>query len=213
MAESKTNKGTRIAILCVAVFMLVSTVALYASAIMGGSSTDTDSSDMSDEELAHLQEIYNEYAAKVEEQRVELSNQYFDKFSPYKSEVKAFNAASVTELKTRDILEGDGELVAEGTPYHAYYIGWLSDETIFDSSLNDTSLNSPVGGGDFIEGWTQGVLGMKIGGVREITIPSAMGYGETGSGEVIPANAPLRFIVMLIPSVEEVPIPEELLAY
>jgi FKBP-type peptidyl-prolyl cis-trans isomerase len=49
-----------------------------------------------------------------------------------------------------------------------------------------------------IEGWNQGVLGMKIGGVRELTIPAELAYGETGSGK-IPANSPIKFVLMTIP--------------
>ena len=49
---------------------------------------------------------------------------------------------------------------------------------------------------------------MKIGGVRELTIPSSQAYGETGSGDKIPANTPLKFVVMAIPPVEEIPTPQ-----
>ena len=54
---------------------------------------------------------------------------------------------------------------------------------------------------------------MKVGGVRELTIPSDMAYGETGSGEDIPANTPLKFVVMAIPPVEEIPLPQILKDY
>ncbi len=55
---------------------------------------------------------------------------------------------------------------------------------------------------------SKGVVGMKIGGVREITIPAAQAYGEAGSGEDIPANTPLKFILMIIPSPEKIAEPE-----
>ena len=64
-----------------------------------------------------------------------------------------------------------------------------------------------------IEGWQKGIVGMKIGGIRELTIPSDLAYGETGSGEDIPANTPLKFIVMAIPPVEEVEMPQVLKDY
>ena len=56
-----------------------------------------------------------------------------------------------------------------------------------------------------IEGWKKGLVGMKIGGVRELSIPSDLAYGKNGSGEKIPADTPLKFIVMAIPQPEEIP--------
>ena len=60
-----------------------------------------------------------------------------------------------------------------------------------------------------IQGWKDGIQGMKIGGIREISIPSALGYGDQDQGS-IPANSPLRFVVMLIPRVDDVEVPDEL---
>lgn len=59
-----------------------------------------------------------------------------------------------------------------------------------------------------IKGWSQGVIGMKIGGVRELTIPYDLAYGETGSGDKIPANTPLKFVIMLIEQPETIVQPE-----
>jgi hypothetical protein len=55
-----------------------------------------------------------------------------------------------------------------------------------------------------IVGWKQGVLGMNINGVRELSIPSSMAYGATGSGNNIPSNTPLKFVVMVIPKITEI---------
>jgi FKBP-type peptidyl-prolyl cis-trans isomerase len=210
-SEHKTKMGQRIAILSIAALLLLSTVALYVMIVLS-SNNDRKEAQLQQEEQAKLQLVYEEYQSKVDEQRLGLSSQYLDKFVGYKSEVKAYNAAAVTELGTRDLAIGDGEEIGESTEYSAYYIGWLPDETIFDSSLEegDISLKSPIAGGGLIDGWNQGVIGMKIGGVREITIPSELGYGEAGQGD-IPANSPLKFVVMVIPKVEEIPIPAELL--
>lgn len=214
--ENKTKKGQRVAIICIALFMLLSTAGLYISMmIMPGN--DKKDAEISAAEQAELQELLNEYSAKVEDQRLELSAKYKDKFSPYKSKVSGYNANNITELKTEDLLIGDGAEITEENAYNysAYYIGWLSDETIFDSSLNDDdSLKTPISGDiGLIEGWEEGVIGMKMGGVRLLTIPSDKGYGAVGSGESIPANAPLKFIVMVIPHVEEVEIPQKILDY
>jgi hypothetical protein len=67
-----------------------------------------------------------------------------------------------------------------------------------------------------IKGWTDGTVGMKVGGVRELTIPSDQAYGATGSGTNIPPNTPLKFVIMVIPTPETIPqaaIPPELLKY
>lgn len=194
--------------------MVGSTIALYMGIVLSYNSAST-TSQTDTEKQARLQELMSEYQTEVDAQAAALSAQYFDIFAPYKSEVKAFNAANITELKTTDLKIGDGTEITEGaTDYSAYYIGWLSDETIFDSSLNDpagpTALLSPLAGGQMIEGWNQGIIGMKIGGIREISIPSELAYGDQENG-TIPANSPLKFVIMLIPPAEEIPYSDELL--
>jgi FKBP-type peptidyl-prolyl cis-trans isomerase len=87
-------------------------------------------------------------------------------------------------------------------------------ETIFDSSFNmttdPTALKSPLNGSEnMIQGWLEGIEGMHIGGIREITIPSVLGYGENAQGS-IPANSPLKFIIMLIEKPEHVEVSDEL---
>ena len=79
-------------------------------------------------------------------------------------------------------------------PYLAYYIGWKSDESILDSSFDSydtpTGLKAPLNGSTgMIRGWLEGIIGMQIGGVREISIPADFAYGDSA----------LKFIVMLIP--------------
>ena len=204
-SELKTTTKTRIIIILVAIALLVSTIGLYMGIILSyNNSTSTSSVDP--EKEARFEELYAEYEQAIEEQSAELSEQYFDTFVSFKPEVKAFNAADVTEISTRDLLVGTGTEVTEGfTDYSAYYIGWLSDETIFDSSFNSntdpTQLTAPLAGGNMIEGWNQGIIGMKLGGVREITIPAELAYGDQEQGQ-IPANSPLKFIVMLIDPID-----------
>ena len=73
------------------------------------------------------------------------------------------------------------------------------DGTKFDSSLDRKQVFTfPLGGGQVIPGWDQGVVGMKVGGVRELIIPPALGYGDQGAGGVIPPGATLRFKVSLV---------------
>lgn len=204
--ELKTSKKMRVAIIAIAVLMLASTVALYMGIVLNYNNSSSSSSANSEKE-ARFEELYAEYDAKVKAQATELSGQYFETFKPYLANVKSFNAADVKEVKTKDLKVGTGTEITEGfTDYMAYYIGWLSDETIFDSSFdstdNPTSLGTPLAGGNMIEGWNQAIVGMKIGGIREISIPSELGYGDQENGN-IPANSPLKFVVMMIDPVEQ----------
>ena len=213
-----TSPRQRIVIVFIALLMLLSTFALYASIVLGsnGSSSSAETSALTAEEEARYQELLAEYQDKVNAQASELSSKYFDEFATFKSRVKSFNAADVTDVTWTDLKVGDGEEVnsEDFVEYSAYYIGWLSDETVFDSSFDDaskpTALNSPLAGTtEMIQGWKDGIQGMKIGGIREISIPSALGYGDQDQGS-IPANSPLRFVVMLVPRVDEVEVPDEL---
>ena len=213
-----TSPRQRIIIVLVALLMLLSTFALYASIVLSsnGSSSSTETSTLTAEEETRYQELLAEYQDKVNAQASELSSKYFDEFTTFKSRVKSFNAADVTDVTWTDLKVGDGEEVnsEDFVEYSAYYIGWLSDETVFDSSFDDaskpTALNSPLTGTtEMIQGWKDGIQGMKIGGIREISIPSALGYGDQDQGS-IPANSPLRFVVMLVPRVDDVEVPDEL---
>ena len=201
--ELKTTGRQRIVIVVIAIFMLLSTFALYASVIMGGGSSSTAST-ADNEKVERFNELYQKYLNAVDKQSAELSSKYFDTFVSYKSRVKAYNAADITTTTAKDLVVGTGAEVTDENfvNYSAYYIGWLSDETIFDSSFDDaanpTSLKAPLEGTtNMIEGWLEGIVGMKIGGVREISIPSALAYGDQEQGS-IPADSPLKFIVMLI---------------
>ena len=213
-----TSPRQRIVIVFIALLMLLSTFALYASIVLSsnGSSSSAETSALTAEEEARYQELLAEYQDKVNAQASELSSKYFDEFATFKSRVKSFNAADVTDVTWTDLKVGDGEEVnsEDFVEYSAYYIGWLSDETVFDSSFDNaskpTALNSPLAGTtEMIQGWKDGIQGMKIGGIREISIPSALGYGDQDQGS-IPANSPLRFVVMLVPRVDEVEVPDEL---
>ena len=224
--EAKTSPRQRIVIVLIALLMLGSTFALYAGIVLSyGSSTTVSQTDS--EKETRFEELYSEYTSAVQAQANELSSQYLAEFSNYTDRVKAYNSAGVTELKVEDLKVGTGREITEldDVDYAAYYIGWLADETVFDMSLDSltdpTSLNSPLSGStDMIQGWLEGIArneedgtvyweGMRIGGVREITIPSTLGYGSEDQGS-IPANSPLKFVVMLIEKPEEVEIPAEL---
>lgn len=198
--ELKTSTGQRVAISIIAFVMLGSIIASYAAIIIGNSSkSDSSESKLSDERMAYYQNNYEEKLGAFKE----VSKNDFTAFSPYMSEVKAYNEKTANEsgIQIRDLLAGTGRALGEKDgDYLAYYVGWCADETIFDSSLdNKTSptsfskaLDVSVG---MIEGWYQGAQGMKLGGVREITIPGELAYGD--KTEICGGyNKPLKFLIM-----------------
>ena len=102
-------------------------------------------------------------------------------------------------LVIEDIKIGDGQ---EGEKFNIVtvnYTGLLEDGTKFDSSLNPgrTPFRFTVGAGQVIQGWDQGLIGMKIGGTRKLTIPPELGYGSRDNGP-IPANSTLIFEIDLL---------------
>jgi len=103
------------------------------------------------------------------------------------------------KLIMEDLVVGTGTAAASGQKVTVHYTGWLTNGTKFDSSKDrgDPFVFS-LGKGQVIQGWDQGVQGMKVGGVRKLIIPSALGYGARGAGGVIPPNATLKFDVELL---------------
>jgi len=104
------------------------------------------------------------------------------------------------DLKIETTQEGTGEQeVKNGDTISVHYIGKLEDGTKFDSSVDrGEPFEFTIGQGQVIEGWEKGLLGMKVGEKRTLTIPSDMGYGAQGAGGVIPPNATLIFDVELM---------------
>lgn len=102
-------------------------------------------------------------------------------------------------LRYYDFEEGSGDLPKEGQTATVHYTGWLEDGTMFDSSLmRGQPFSFPVGAGQVIPGWDEGVVSMKVGGKRQLVIPAKLAYGEQGAGGVIPPNATLIFEVELL---------------
>lgn len=103
-------------------------------------------------------------------------------------------------LIIKDETVGTGTVAAVGDTVTVNYTGTLDDGTVFDSSLKAgrTPFSFLLGAGQVIKGWDEGVLGMAVGGTRELTIPPALGYGASGAGSVIPPNATLHFTVTLL---------------
>ena len=102
-------------------------------------------------------------------------------------------------LKYEDVKVGTGDTAEAGKTVTVHYTGWLTNGTKFDSSKDrGQPFDFPLGGGRVIRGWDEGVQGMKVGGVRKLTIPPELGYGARGAGGVIPPNATLVFEVELL---------------
>lgn len=204
--ELRTSWKTRIAIGVIAFLMLFSTVAVYALIVLSNENGKKSSTVASQE----LQEVEKDLEAKRKELETltdELSKKHYDTLSSYRSNVRSYNAKSVDNagLKTTDLKTGDGEEIKEDSSYYSYYIGWCSDESVFDSSFDDyskpTSLVAPIdytaGESSFVAGWEEGVIGMKTGGIRQIDIPGELAYKD--KQEICGGyNTPLKFIVYVV---------------
>ena len=111
---------------------------------------------------------------------------------------------SIKTMENRLIIEN--LVVGEGTEAQDFnkvvvnYTGTLEDGSVFDSSLNPDRepFTFTLGVGSVIKGWDLGVKGMKVGGKRKLTIPSDLGYGDKGAGNIIPPGATLIFEVELL---------------
>jgi FKBP-type peptidyl-prolyl cis-trans isomerase FkpA len=106
---------------------------------------------------------------------------------------------SPSGLGILDTTCGDGDEAVAGKTVSVHYVGTLEDGEKFDSSRDrNQPFQFALGSGQVIPGWDEGIEGMKVGGVRELTIPPDLGYGAAGSPPVIPPNATLLFEVELL---------------
>lgn len=109
-------------------------------------------------------------------------------------------------LSSRTLLRGEGPVAEPGHMAVVHYTGWLYDPDAekfrgnkFDSSVDRGEYFSfRLGEGRVIRGWDQGVVGMRVGEIRELTIAPEMGYGDRGAGAAIPPGATLVFVVELV---------------
>lgn len=196
-----TPKSQRIGIWIIAIVLLVGTVGSFVAMVLQGGNDRKDQ-----QQQQKLMEEYQKQLAEQQKQTDELSAKYYPEFSQYKNTPAEFDASQVGDkVTTNDLKMGDGVEIKDGTKYQAYYIGWNPKGKTFDSSFDADKLKLPLdtaemakSGGGLIEGWSQGVIGMKVGGVREMTIPSDLAYKDQAKSDDIPPNTPLKFIVMVI---------------
>ncbi len=202
--ELKTSLKQRIFISIIAILMLGSTIATYIMIVMN-SQQKAINTNKNAAQLAAIQKKISDKQTEATAIFNKMSDQYFATFSAYKSEIKAFNATTANEkgLVRKDLKVGEGTEIGENDyNYMAYYIGYCANEEIFDSSLNSntkpTALKNPLAGSpNMIAGWLAGVVGMKPGGVRQITVPGELAYKDTQ--EICGGTySPLRFIIMTV---------------
>lgn len=210
-----TPKRQRIGIWVIAIVMVIGTIGSFAVMVLANKNSNVDQEHLK-QLTAQYQQDYKEYQAKVDKQATELSDKYYNDFNQYSGRPAVFDRDSIKSLGKEDLKTGDGAELGKDATFTAYYIGWTPDGKVFDSSIDSGKLKVPITAspGGVITGWTKGVEGMKIGGVRELTIPSDDAYGEKGNGSNIPPNTPLRFVIMVIPAPEAIAqpqMPQELL--
>ena len=100
-------------------------------------------------------------------------------------------------LYVQDLVVGTGTEATNGRSLRVTYTGWFVNGTKFDSNVGQAALSFTLGVGQVIDGWDQGVAGMRVGGKRRLVIGSTLGYGASGSGP-IPPNSTLVFDVELV---------------
>ena len=117
-----------------------------------------------------------------------------------------------TDLVITDITEGEGEAAVEGSTVYVYYVGVLSkDGDRFDGNFGGDPYAVTLGTGAVIDGWDQGLIGVKAGGRRQLDIPADLAYGSAGSGDAFPPDSAISFIidvVAIVPPIDPADAPE-----
>jgi len=102
-------------------------------------------------------------------------------------------------LMLEDTVVGEGAAAAAGRDIVVHYAGWLADGTQFDSSREKQDpFEFTLGKKEVMDGWEEGLRGMRVGGKRRLVIPPALAYGREGAGDTIPPNETLTFEVKLL---------------
>ena len=117
-----------------------------------------------------------------------------------------------TELVITDLTDGEGDGAVEGDTVFVNYVGVLSaDGKRFDGNFDGEPFAVTLGQGAVIPGWEQGLIGMKVGGRRQLDIPAELAYGDAGSGDAIPPDSAISFVIDLlaiVPAIDPADEPE-----
>ncbi len=185
------SKSKRTAILLVAILFLVTSVAFSILVFVDLTRDDSPQTEATNSVQEQINKQIEEQQSQnqQEEDTPMLQGTKLENFEP---------VAEVSELKIIDIKEGDGEVVKKGATVTAHYTGAIAaNGTIFQSSY-DRGAPIPFSLNGVIQGWTEGVPGMKVGGTRRLVIPAEKAYGANSPSPDIPANADLVFDIVLV---------------
>lgn len=179
-----TSKSQRAGIWVIAIVMTVGTLGAFFLPIL----TNNEASKQAEDQQKAL--------AEYQKQQEQAAKDHAASSKPLEGyAAEAFDAATVTELKTEDLVVGDGAEVKADSTIEANYFGWTADGKIFDSTnQNGTVTPASFSLNGVIEGWTKGLTGAKVGSIRKLMIPTAMAYGDSAAANGQPAG-PLAFIV------------------
>ena len=186
------TRGQQIGIWIIAVALTVGTIGSFVAIVLANDNQANEAVNSSadyEQQLAAYQEQQRAAAQENADNSIALSG-----FS-----AAPFDAAAITSLQKEILVAGTGDEVKATDSIKASYFGWTSDGVIFDSSTKkDTNTDTPVtfSLSSVINGWTNGLAGQRAGSTVKLSIPADQAYGATGSG-IIPANAPLVFIVVI----------------
>lgn len=179
---AKKSKGSQ----ALGIFM----VAIFGVVIVAGFIAPI----LTKDEAADQQAEVDKYLKELQEQQANVESEE-DSVKEVDESLK--QAGDITQMQIIDITTGTGSEAKLNDKIKVKYRGALaSDGSIFDS--NSEGVEFELKEGSLIQGWTEGIPGMKVGGKRKLVIPSEKGYGAQGSGSSIPPNADLVFEVELV---------------
>lgn len=175
---------------------LLAALALFASAC-GSSEVSTGDDEQADDTAGET--ATDDESATDDVEPTDGSGGAPDAINGGKPEVE-IAGESPSELQTDDLIDGDGDEAATGDLLEMHYVGVLFDDgSQFDASWDrDQTFSFVLGNGNVISGWDQGIVGMAVGGRRQLTIPAEFAYGDNSPSPAIPPGSTLVFVVDLV---------------